>query len=290
MAEQKKNNEEGVLATYSFNSGDIPVMIKITRAPTDYVPQYQINIPLLAEGTKIMLNALKADLITQVKLDVTELIDPKQAAEVRRKFEQKAAELLSRQFTGIAPDKKPVLISYLMQHTLGLGELEVLLADEKLEDIAINGPNEPIWVYHKTYGWCKTNLWIKKDETIYEYAAMVGRKSGRQINVLNPIMNSYLQSGDRVNATLSPISSFGNTMSIRKFAKNPWTIPYLIYVKTVSPEVAGLIWLCIQNEISLVSSGGAGSGKTSFLNAMCCMIPPNQRVISIEDTRELTLP
>jgi flagellar protein FlaI len=289
MADEK-GNAEGVLTTYTFNAGDIPVMIKITKVASDYVPQYQISIPMLAEGTKIMLNALKADLITQVKLDVAELIDPKQAAEVKRKFEQKAGELLAKQFTGVSADKRPVLISYLMQHTLGLGELEVLLADESLEDIAINGPNEPIWIYHKTFGWCRTNLWIKKDETIYEYASMVGRKTGRQINILNPIMNSYLPDGDRINATLNPISAFGNTMSIRKFAKNPWTMPYLIQVKTINPEVAGLIWLCIQNEISLISSGGAGAGKTSFLNAMACMIPPNQRIISIEDTRELTLP
>ena len=285
-----KTNNDGVLGSYTFNAGDIPVAIKVTRKPEDYVPQYQISIPLLAEGTKIMLNALKADLITQVKLDVSELIDQKQAAEVKRKFEQKASELLDKQFTGVSAEKKPVLISYLMQHTLGLGELEILLADENLEDIAINGPNDPIWVYHKSYGWCKTNLWIRKDETIYEYAAMVGRKSGRQINVLNPIMNSHLPSGDRINATLGPVSAFGNTVSIRKFSKNPWTMPYLIYMKTINPETAGLIWLCVQNEISIICSGGAGAGKTSFLNAVCCMIPPNQRIISIEDTRELTLP
>jgi len=289
MAEEKKNNE-GVLETYSFNAGDIPVVIKIVRDPSDYAPQYQISIPLLAEGTKLMLNALKAELITKVKLDVTELIDPKQAAEVKKKFEEKANELLNKQFLGISADKKPVLVSYLIQHTLGLGELEILLGDDSLEDIAINGPNGPIWVYQKRQGWCKTNLWIRKDETVYEYASMIGRKTGRQINILNPIMNTYLQTGDRVNATLVPVSSFGNTMTIRKFAKNPWTMPFLIYGKTISPEVASLVWQCVQNEISIICAGGAGAGKTSLLNAVACMIPPNQRIISLEDTRELSLP
>jgi len=162
--------------------------------------------------------------------------------------------------------------------------------DDNLEDITINGPNDPIWVYHKKHGWCKTNLWIKKNETIYEYAALVGRKIGRQINVLTPLMNAHMPSGDRINATLSPISSFGNTISIRKFSKNPWTFPTLIANKTIGSKLSALIWLSVQNEISLLSSGGTGSGKTSFLNAMCCMIPPNQRIITIEDTRELTLP
>ena len=275
---------------YSFDASGIPVTIKIVQSPSDYTPQYLIQIPLIAEGTKLILNALRADLITQVKIDAAMLTDPRQVKEIRAKFEHKANELLQKQFTGLTPDTSKVLTSYLLQHTLGLGELEILMADDNLEDIAINSPAEPIQVYHKRHGWCRTNLWIRRDETVYEYAAIIGRRVGRQINVLNPIMNAYLQNGDRINATLAPISSFGNTLEIRKFAKNPWTIPYFIELKTISPEIASLIWLCIQNEVSLLSSGGTGSGKTSFLNAMSCMIPPNQRIISIEDTRELTLP
>ncbi|MCX8169751.1 MAG: ATPase, T2SS/T4P/T4SS family, partial [Candidatus Methanomethyliaceae archaeon] len=267
---QKKSAEsfeEKVLEAYSFNAQGIPVDVKIIESKRYYVPQYIIQIPLIAEGTKIILNALKAELITKVKIDVGMLTDQRQIKEIQSKFEQKANELLDKQFPGLTPEKRRVLSSYLIQNTLGLGDLEILMADDNLEDIVINSPTEPIQVYHKKHGWCSTNLWIKKDETVYEYASNIGRRVGRQINVLNPIMNASLPSGDRVNATLTPISTFGNTLSIRKFAKNPWTIPYLIYVKTITPEVASLLWLCIQNEISLLSSGGTGSGKTSFLNA-----------------------
>lgn len=291
--EEKKKEEdagEKILEKYSFDAQGIPVEVKITESKKDYTPQYTIQIPLIAEGTKLILNALKAELITKVKIDIAMLTDQRQMKDIQAKFEVKANELLDRQFSGLTPEKRKVLSSYLIQHTLGLGELEILMSDENLEDIVINSPAEPIQVYHKRHGWCSTNLWIRRDDTVYEYASNIGRRVGRQINVLNPIMNAYLPSGDRVNATLSPISTFGNTLSIRKFAKNPWTIPYLIQVKTVTPEVASLLWLCIQNEISLLSSGGTGSGKTSFLNALACMIPPNQRIISIEDTRELTLP
>ncbi|MEM3455373.1 MAG: type II/IV secretion system ATPase subunit [Candidatus Micrarchaeia archaeon] len=288
--EKKKEIEEKILERYSFDAQGIPVEVTITDSKKYYTPQYNIQIPLIAEGTKLILNALKAELITKVKIDIAMLTDQRQMKDIQAKFEVKANELLDRQFSGLTPEKRKVLSSYLIQHTLGLGELEILMSDENLEDIVINSPAEPIQVYHKRHGWCSTNLWIRRDDTVYEYASNIGRRVGRQINVLNPIMNAYLPSGDRVNATLSPISTFGNTLSIRKFAKNPWTIPYLIQVKTVTPEVASLLWLCIQNEISLISSGGTGSGKTSFLNALACMIPPNQRIISIEDTRELTLP
>jgi flagellar protein FlaI len=93
-----------------------------------------------------------------------------------------------------------------------------------------------------------------------------------------------------VNATLTPISSFGNTITIRKFAEDPWTITRFIRTGTISVDAAALIWLAIQNELSIIIAGGTGSGKTSMLNVVSNFFPPNQRIISIEDTRELTLP
>ena len=97
-------------------------------------------------------------------------------------------------------------------------------------------------------------------------------------------------SGDRVNATLSPISSKGNTITIRKFSADPWTITKFIKDHTISVEAAAFIWFAIQNELSILVAGGTGSGKTSMLNVVSNFFPPNQRIISIEDTRELVLP
>ncbi len=281
--------ETNVLSSYFFKSENIPVNVRIIDKG-GYVPTYELTIPGLAEGTKIVLNTLKGELITKVKLDITEIIDPKKESAVKQKFETYALYLLQKQFPSLTEDKRKVLSSYLIQSTLGLDELEPPLHDENLEEICVNNAQEPVWVYHKKYGWCKSNVWIRTEDKIYDYSAMIGRKIGRQINVLNPLMDAHLTSGDRVNSTLYPISSFGNTITIRKFSKNPWTIPVLVANKTTSPEVAALIWLCVQNELSLIISGGTGSGKTSFLNAVAGLIPPNQRVISIEDTRELTLP
>ncbi|MCD6227556.1 CpaF family protein [Candidatus Micrarchaeota archaeon] len=286
---QTNTGKAKIIESYFFNSENIPVNVKIIDRG-GYVPYYEVTIPGLAEGTKIVLNALKGELITKVKLDITEIIDPKKEKAVREKFETYALYLLKKQFPSLSEDKRKVLASYLLQSTLGLDELEPPLHDENLEEICVNNSQEPVWVYHKKHGWCKTNIWIRTEEKIYDYSAMIGRKIGKQINVLNPLMDAHLSTGDRVNATLAPISSFGNTITIRKFSKNPWTIPVLVANKTVSAEVAGLIWLAVQNELSLIVAGGTASGKTSFLNAVAGLIPPNQRVISIEDTRELTLP
>ncbi|MFA5105668.1 MAG: ATPase, T2SS/T4P/T4SS family [Candidatus Micrarchaeia archaeon] len=280
----------GVIDQYFFNSESIPVNVRITRSKTSMVPFYEISIPGLGEGTKLVLNTLKGELVTTIKMDITDIIDPKKAEEVKMKFEQKAVVLLAKHFPTLSEDTKKVLASYLIQNTLGLGDLESLMHDDKIEEVAINSSQEPVWIFHKKHGWCQTNIRIRTEDAVYDYASMIGRKVGKQINVLNPLMDAHLSTGDRVNATLSPASAFGNTITIRKFSRNPWTITTLVELNCLPSKTAALIWLCIQNELSLLVSGGTGSGKTSFLNAMAGLIPANQRIISIEDTRELTLP
>lgn len=279
------------IETYQFDNEGIQVLAKIIFYPDDFVLHYELTVRGLMEGTRLVLNTLRGELITTVKLDITDIMDVKKRDEVRRKFEATANQLLSKYyFTSLSDSEKKILTAILIQNSLGLGDLEAPLHDERLEEIVINSSSDPVWVYHKKYGWCKSNIFVKSEEAIYDYASMIGRRIGKQINVLSPLMDAHLPTGERVNATLFPISAFGNTLTIRKFSKNPWTFPYLIELNCISPQVAGLIWLCIQNELSLLVSGGTGSGKTSFLNALACMIPANQRVISIEDTRELTLP
>ena len=115
-------------------------------------------------------------------------------------------------------------------------------------------------------------------------------KIGKQITVLDPLLDAHLLSGDRVNSTLFPISTKGNTITIRKFRRDPWTVTDLISNKTVSSEVMATIWEAIQYEMSVVFSGGTASGKTTILGVSMPFIPPNHRIISIEDTREIFLP
>jgi flagellar protein FlaI len=103
-------------------------------------------------------------------------------------------------------------------------------------------------------------------------------------------MDAHLTTGDRVNATLEPISTNGNTITLRKFAVKPWTITDFIKGQTISSSAAALIWLGVQYELSTLISGGTATGKTSTLNVIANFFPPNQRIISIEDTREIQLP
>ncbi|MGC8924309.1 MAG: type II/IV secretion system ATPase subunit [Candidatus Micrarchaeia archaeon] len=276
---------------YSLDLDGMTVDVQIGYEHGNFVPTYYIKIPGLAEGTKLILDTqVKGELVGEVKVDVSELLDVRKSEYVKEQFFTKASKVLLRHFPMLTHEHLRVLSAYLMQYTLGLGELEPFLHDDMLEEIVVNGSHQPVWVYHKKYGWCMTNVTIKEEKSIQDYAAAIGRRVGRQINLLNPLMDARLMSGERVNATLFPISTSGNTITIRKFARNPWTPPLFIEHNTVSLEVMAVLWQAIQNEMSILISGGTGSGKTSFLNALSTLFPPNQRVISIEDTREIYLP
>jgi flagellar protein FlaI len=209
---------------------------------------------------------------------------------MKNKYMQASGVLIDRYLPDTHDDVKKLLISYIMNMMLGLGEIEVPLADGNLEEIAVNNASEFIWVFHKDYSWCKTNIKPQNEEYIYNKADQIGRGVGREINNLAPLMDAELADGSRVNATLYPVSQKGNTITIRKFATNPWTMPALIKNGTIDPYMAGLTWTCIENEISLLISGGTASGKTSFLNAMSIFFPPTRRIVSVEETRELLLP
>jgi flagellar protein FlaI len=131
---------------------------------------------------------------------------------------------------------------------------------------------------------------LESEEQIRHYSTLIGKKVGRQINVLAPLMDANLSSGDRVNSTLTPVSLKGNTITLRKFASKPWTITDFIRTGTISAEAAALIWLGVQYELSIIIAGGTATGKTSMLNVVSNFFPPNQRIISIEDTHEIQLP
>ncbi len=283
------NTIERVLAEYDLDAHGTTVKIKIYESE-DFVPQYKVTFPGIGDATKLLIMSLRSELTTMVPIDPSKIEDKRYAASLNSKYIDAGNILIEKYIPGTNADAKRLLTSYILNMMLGLGDLEALLADENLEEIAVNGAKDPIWVFHKALGWCKTNIRPVSDNVIYDQASQIGRRIGREINNLAPLMDAELADGSRVNATLYPVSQGGNTITIRKFAKNPWTMQALIKIGSISIEVASLVWLCIQNEISLLFSGGTASGKTSFLNACSVFFPANRRIISIEETRELQLP
>lgn len=278
------------LDSYKVEVGQMIVSVDITLKEKDFVPQYSISILNISPITNIILEKLKEDFVTKVTAGTVQVSESEGKEAIQQKFKKEIQFLIKKYFPNIDKRNSDLLVAYVMRENIGLGNIEILLKDKQLEEIVVNNSTEPVWVYHKKYGWLKTNIRIPSEARIRHYSTMIGRDIQKEITVLKPLLDAHLTTGDRVNATLYPISTKGNTITIRKFSEKPWTITDFIKNQTITYDAAALTWMAVQNELSMVIAGGTGTGKTSTLNVVCNFFPPNQRIISIEDTREITLP
>jgi archaeal flagellar protein FlaI len=285
-----KKNKENEIDRYDFHAKNIPITVKILKKSNEFVPIYVLIISKISRYTEYFLEKIRKELVHNVNLGIIDITDVKRKDLVEERFSATIVNLINKYFPDIDTETSGFLTTYLIHKALGLGKVDLIMNDPFIEEIAINSSEEPIWVYHKKHAWVKTNIQLDSEEQIKRYATMIGRKVGRQISVLEPLLDASLNTGDRVNATLMPISNHGNTITLRKFAAKPWTITDLIKAKTLSATTAAMIWLGMQYELSALVIGGTASGKTSMLNALANLFPPNQRILTIEDTREIQLP
>ena len=277
-----------VLDSYELSVNDIVIDVSIYSDENEPVPIYTISVTNISETTKIILEKIREEFVTQETNVLEEGV--LEASAIQTHFKEGILVLLKKYFPTANKKTMDMLINYVLQQNIGLGNLEILLKDPRLEEVVVNNAEDVVWVYHRKYGWLKTNLRVPDENRIRYYSTIIGRDVGKEITMLNPLMDAHLKTGDRVNATLSPISSKGNTITIRKFAVRPWTITDFVKENTISYEAAALLWMAVQNELSIIIAGGTASGKTSMLNGIANFFPPNQRILSLEDTRELVLP
>src|SRR3989338_8307393 len=274
---------------YNFYSGNIPVNITIESEKDEFVLIYNVSISQISANTELILDKIRDELVNKVKLGIADITDPKKMEFVKEKFKETIIYLIEKYFPEISEDTKNFFTTYLMHKSFGLGKIEIIMNDSNLEEVVVNNADEPIWVYHHKHGWLKTNITLKDEGLIKHYSALIARQVGRSITMLTPLLDAHLETGDRVNATLFPITMKVNTITIRKFSEKPITITDMLKSKTISLSAASLIWTGIQYELSTIIAGGTASGKTSILGVVCNFFPPNQRVISVEDTREISL-
>ena len=277
-----------LIDSYELIVNDIVIDVSIFSDEDEPVPIYNISITNISETTKIILEKIREEFVVQTTKTLEE--ESLETLNIQKQFKEGILVLLKKYFPTANKKTRDMLINYILQQNIGLGNIEILLKDNYLEEIVINNADEMACVYHRKYGWLKTNIMISDENRIRYYSTIIGRDVGKEITTLNPLMDAHLKTGDRVNATLSPISSKGNTLTIRKFAVKPWTITDFLKEKSISYEAAAFIWMAVQNELSVIIAGGTASGKTSMLNVVANFFPPNQRIISLEDTRELMLP
>ncbi|MDH7593620.1 MAG: type II/IV secretion system ATPase subunit [Methanomicrobiales archaeon] len=182
-------------------------------------------------------------------------------------------------------------IEYLMiRDKIGLGPLKPFITDRYIEDITCDGVG-PIFIEHKIFKGLKSVIEFNKSEELDAFVIKLAERIKRPLTYKNPIVDATLPDGSRINIVYgTEISKHGSNFTIRKAMDDPISILQLVDFKTCSYEAAAYLWLCIEHGMSLFMSGETASGKTTSLNAMTVFIPPENKIVTIEDTPELKVP
>jgi pilus assembly protein CpaF len=227
------------------------------------------------------------EILATLDLKHSDLTD-KSAAEVRAKTTA-AARAAVRKFDSERPAWLPAeaLVKEVVDEAVGLGPLEDFLADDTVDEIMVNGWEH---VYIERRG--KITLTEKQFTSNEQVLAVIRRilaPIGRRVDESSPMVDARLADGSRVNAIIPPLCLTGPAITIRKFARTPYTHLDLIRFGSITPAMADFLRLAVHNRRNIIISGGTGSGKTTFLNILSSFIPHAERIVTIEDAAELRL-
>jgi len=182
------------------------------------------------------------------------------------------------------------LLYTLQRDFVGYERIDPIKHDINVEDVSVDGWNSPAFVYHTDYENLITNV-HHGEESLDDFVVKLAQRSGKGISKRQPQVDATLPDGSRAQLTLGrEVSDHGTNYTIRQFKDVPFTPVDLINWQTFSLDEMAFLWLCIENDKSIVFAGGTASGKTTSLNAVSLFIPSNTKIVSIEDTREVELP
>ena len=266
-----------VIEPYSF------VVILYNESANTYL--YYVCEPSLTVFEKELLEDVYQrlqDLLILSNIDVK--------ADRKEVLVRKATEIIVDYIGKVDTKSYHKIIYYIVRDYLEFGKITPIMHDNFIEDISNNGFDTPIFLYHKNYENIMTNITFAEKQ-LDSFVIRLAQRCGKHISIAEPMIDATMPDGSRIQMTLGKeITTRGSTFTIRKFKEIPITPVDLIAWNTFSSETMAYLWLCIENNRSLIFSGGTASGKTSSLNAVALFIPPKAKVISLEDTRELKLP
>jgi len=219
-------------------------------------------------------------------LDLSMLADIRQK-ELESEVQAIAGDICKEHAPGVSDDELQRLLDEIHSEMFGLGPIEVLMEDDTVSDILVNGPYE---VYVERFGQLERSEVIFADsDHLVRIIQRVVSRVGRRIDEVSPMVDARLADGSRINAVLPPLAVDHPTLSIRRFGKQPLRISDLVESGSLSPNMAEFLIAAVDARISVLISGGTGAGKTTFLNALTEYIPSDERLITIEDSAELRL-
>ncbi|RLF48310.1 MAG: secretion system protein E [Thermoplasmata archaeon] len=248
---------------------------------------YEVLEPKLNAEERKLLEFIKETLLKTMDIELTEF------------SEDEAKEYLRKNVDGIIRDysismddvTKEKIMYYVIRDFLGYGKIDVLMRDPMIEDISCDAAGVPIFIYHRNYESIKTNIVFQTDNELDSFVIQLAQKCGRHISIARPLLDATMPDGSRLQACLArEVSAMGSNFTIRRFREEPFTPTHLVEFNTISPEMAAYFWMAIEHGASAIIAGGTASGKTTTLNALSLFIPPQMKIVSIEDTREINLP
>jgi flagellar protein FlaI len=258
--------------------------VAILYEPEANEHRYQVVEPNLEDHERTVLDMLFEDIRAPLiyRRDVTgENVEEILQEELRERLEEYGAKLGMNSFHK--------LYYYLHRAFRGYGKIDPLMKDSHIEDVSCDGYDLPIYVYHDDYADIETSVSFEQDE-LDNFVVRLAQQSGRHISIGDPIVGTTLPDGSRAEMALGrEVTPRGSAFTIRQYAEEPFTPVDLLEYGTFNLDQMAYLWLVIENNKSLIFAGGTASGKTTSMNAVSMFIPPRSKVVTIEDTRELSL-
>jgi pilus assembly protein CpaF len=222
-------------------------------------------------------------LLEEVNLDDLAKLN---ATQRRARLERILSTLLSMDGPVLASNERSTLIQRVVDDALGLGVLEPLLADETITEIMVNGPND---IFVERRGRIeRVATTFSSMEHLYQTIDRIVSTVNRRVDESSPMVDARLPSGERVNVIIPPLALDGPTITIRRFPR-PYRLGELVEMGSLDERTAMLLGAFVRSRFNIVISGGTGTGKTTFLNALSGLIPDDERIVTIEDAAELSL-
>jgi pilus assembly protein CpaF len=210
-----------------------------------------------------------------------------QEHELRRLVHEHVHKALTDEGIALSASERAQLIQDVTDDTIGYGPIDRFLQDPGITEVMVNGPKR---VYIERRGRIEpTDVEFVDDKHLRRTIDKIVGAVGRRIDESNPMVDARLPDGSRVNAVVHPVAMGGPFLTIRKFSKDPYTVGDLIAFGTLTPQVAHFLDACVRGRLNTIISGGTGTGKTTMLNVVSSFIPNDERIVTVEDAKELRL-
>ncbi|MDY6776601.1 MAG: type II/IV secretion system ATPase subunit [Candidatus Nanohaloarchaea archaeon] len=249
---------------------------------------YEVEEPELDDREQRIFGEIRESLEKKIDVPISEL---ETSEEVVDYLVEQVDDITTELGLHLNDSERNKILYYIYRNFGGLNEIEPLMNDPYIEDIGCSGTGIPIYIIHSKFGSIRTELEFEDEGNLKDLIVKLAERANKYVSYSDPLLDGTLPDGSRVNASLTEdVTTKGPTFSIRKFQEVPYSAVDLLDLGTANTDIMAYMWMALQYQKSALIIGGTATGKTTFLNSVVSFIPPEMKIVSIEDTRELQLP